>query len=350
MISEVFYYLTMEMGDDMFLQKWLSFYFHLPIFLRLLSSVLVLMLLFGFIIHTLEPVHFPTIFDGIWWAFVTGSTVGYGDYVPLSTTGKIVGIMLILAGGGLVTFYMATISLGTVKHEQDLSSGKVAFKGINHLIIVGWNERTKALVSTLQKSYANKDIVVIDKTLQNIPYRKNNFHFIQGEASMDSVLENANISQAEKIIITSDPNKNETSVDRQTIITTLAARGMNPSLLIISEIVLESQRENAARAGADVIIQSNELMSSLLFQTVRHPEIPVANIINQTLTQFDFYLDKLPDTSIGKSFEEYAQLLLSHRTWLLGIHRQGKHLFGPNPGLTLEKGDYLIYLQLTKKQ
>src|SRR5690625_3859921 len=169
MISEVFYYLTMEMGDDMFLQKWLSFYFHLPIFLRLLSSVLVLMLLFGFIIHTLEPVHFPTIFDGIWWAFVTGSTVGYGDYVPLSTIGKIVGIMLILAGGGLVTFYMATISLGTVKHEQDLSSGKVAFKGINHLIIVGWNERTKALVSTLQKSYANKDIVVIDKTLQNIP-------------------------------------------------------------------------------------------------------------------------------------------------------------------------------------
>ncbi|GAA0293374.1 voltage-gated potassium channel [Gracilibacillus halotolerans] len=331
----------------MFLQKWLSFYFHLPIFIRLLLSVLLLMFLFGLLIHMLEPVHFPTIFDGIWWAFVTGSTVGYGDYVPLSLTGKIVGIMLILAGGGLVTFYMATISIGTVKHEQDLSEGKVTFKGTNHIIIVGWNERTKALVNTLQNVNPTKDIVVIDKTLQNILYRKNNFHFIKGEASMDSVLQKANIAHAEKIVITSDPNMNESSVDRQTIITTLAARGMNPSLLIISEIAVESQRENIARAGADVIIQSNELMSSLLFQTVRHPEIPVANIINQTLTHFDFFMDKIPENAIGKSFEEYAQVLLSQQIWLIGIQRNGENLFGPNPGTTIEKEDYLIYLQLT---
>lgn len=298
----------------------------------------------------IEPNHFPTIFDGVWWAFVTGSTVGYGDYVPLSLYGKFIGILLILSGGGLVTFYMANLSIGTVKHEQDLSEGKVPFKGSNHTIIVGWNERTKALVNTLQTYNTQQDIVIIDKTLQNIMYRENSFHFIRGEATTDHVLGKANIQQAEKIIITSDPNIDEANVDRQTILTTLAARGNNPSLLIISEILVESQRENALRAGADVIIQSNELMSSLFFQTIRHPEIPVANIINEALKEFEFYTDKAPVSLIGKSFDDCAHTLLDQRIWLIGLIRNGKNIYSPEPNNIIEKEDELIFFRLTEKK
>lgn len=41
--------------------------------------------------------------DAIWWSFVTISTVGYGDMVPTSYWGRIVGIFLILSGVGLFT-------------------------------------------------------------------------------------------------------------------------------------------------------------------------------------------------------------------------------------------------------
>jgi voltage-gated potassium channel len=39
--------------------------------------------------------------EAIWWAFVTIATVGYGDYVPVTTPGRITGILLMLVGVGI---------------------------------------------------------------------------------------------------------------------------------------------------------------------------------------------------------------------------------------------------------
>jgi len=39
--------------------------------------------------------------DAFWWAFVTMTTVGYGDKYPLSAEGRIVACILMLAGAGM---------------------------------------------------------------------------------------------------------------------------------------------------------------------------------------------------------------------------------------------------------
>ncbi|WP_456687952.1 ion channel [Aeribacillus sp. SP014] len=41
-----------------------------------------ILILFGTMISYIEPKEFPTPFEGIWWALVTMSTTGYGDFVP----------------------------------------------------------------------------------------------------------------------------------------------------------------------------------------------------------------------------------------------------------------------------
>jgi voltage-gated potassium channel len=66
-------------------------------------------LLFGFAISMLDPnVH--SLWDGIWYAWVTLTHVGYGDIVPTSLAGRLLASVLILLGLGVLALLTATFS------------------------------------------------------------------------------------------------------------------------------------------------------------------------------------------------------------------------------------------------
>ena len=48
--------------------------------------------------------------DAIWWAFTTVTTVGFGDIVPTTFLGRLIGIALMLMGTSLFACYVALIS------------------------------------------------------------------------------------------------------------------------------------------------------------------------------------------------------------------------------------------------
>lgn len=68
--------------------------------------------------------YFPGVFDAFWWAVVTVSAVGYGDVVPYTWLGRIVGIVVILSGLAIFGLYIARISSSmTIKAlKSDIAS------------------------------------------------------------------------------------------------------------------------------------------------------------------------------------------------------------------------------------
>ncbi|HCJ40425.1 potassium channel family protein [uncultured Ruminococcus sp.] len=61
----------------------------------------------GVLIHYAEGMDFG---DGIWWAFVTATTVGYGDISPSTLYGRLIAMVLMLVGIGLIGSLTSTLT------------------------------------------------------------------------------------------------------------------------------------------------------------------------------------------------------------------------------------------------
>lgn len=68
-----------------------------------------------------EGANIQTAEQAIWWALVTISTVGYGDYYPVSTAGHIIGGIVIVSGVsffGVISGYMASVFVAPDESER----------------------------------------------------------------------------------------------------------------------------------------------------------------------------------------------------------------------------------------
>lgn len=61
---------------------------------------------------------FPSTWDGMWWAVVTVTTVGYGDVYPTTVEGRIIAMVVMLFGIGFLSVLTTTIASRFVKTER----------------------------------------------------------------------------------------------------------------------------------------------------------------------------------------------------------------------------------------
>jgi voltage-gated potassium channel len=83
----------------------------------------------GLAIYTVEgsPTgRIQSVGDGIWWAIVTATTVGYGDISPATTEGRIIAVVLMLLGIGVIGAFTATVASFFVAQEEGSELAEIA--------------------------------------------------------------------------------------------------------------------------------------------------------------------------------------------------------------------------------
>lgn len=84
----------------------------------------------GIAIHYAEGMSFS---DGMWWAFVTATTVGYGDISPATPLGRLVAMILMLVGIGLIGSLTSTITSFFLNiHKQQENFSEETISGIKN--------------------------------------------------------------------------------------------------------------------------------------------------------------------------------------------------------------------------
>jgi voltage-gated potassium channel len=76
----------------------------------------------GVLMRVLDPSEYPSVGRGLWWAMQTVTTVGYGDVTPEHTSGRLVGVVVMLWGIAFVSILVAAITSTFVtraEHERD---------------------------------------------------------------------------------------------------------------------------------------------------------------------------------------------------------------------------------------
>jgi voltage-gated potassium channel len=68
---------------------------------------------------------FGSLWDGVWWAMTTITTVGYGDLYPKTTVGRLIGIVVMIVGIAVASVLTAAIASRFVRDERESETTEI---------------------------------------------------------------------------------------------------------------------------------------------------------------------------------------------------------------------------------
>ena len=284
-----------------------------------------------------------TLFDAIYWSFITITTVGYGDISPVSPTGKFISFIIIIFGIAMISFATSVIVSAFSEKLTELKEDRVAehiSSSSRFLIICGYGQISKVFLSLIKDSKLK--YIVLDKDREKVIEAINDGHdAICDNASRYEVIERF-YNQQSKITLLA-----LTGSDIENIYISLNAKSVSKDIEVISRASSKKLLSKYKRAGSDRIVLPNEIASSVMVASILHPTMYKA--INAILHSKDVAsLDELYITSdckiVGKTIEEID--FTRHKLVLFGLQNglDGEFKFNPKKDYQLKDRDILIIM------
>lgn len=219
---------------------------------QLARSLLALAILVGVAIAGYMLIEGWSFLDAAYMTVVTFTTVGYEEVHPLSSTGRVFTMFLMVAGVGVMLYILTSVMhlivaqevLRNLVRRRRMRARMAKLSG--HFIVCGFGRVGRAVALTLQEQSA--ELIVIDKDADALTDAEEcGFLWVHGDSAEDDNLLAAHVNDARGLVAA-------TGDDSQNVYVSLTARGLNPDLYIVARASRSDAEDKLRRAGADEVV------------------------------------------------------------------------------------------------
>ncbi|MBL7863622.1 MAG: NAD-binding protein [Cyclobacteriaceae bacterium] len=325
---------------------------------RAIATILIVLTVYGILITLLLQLEsgipgskINTLQDAMWYLMETLTTVGYGDALPVTYWGRMIGFVFLFSSFGVYGFIIGNIAnfMTTLKEQKELGFGGTKFS--NHAVIIGWNEFGQSVVSTLIA--AGRQVAVVTKDRSSIAiihefYPDNQVFTLFSDYNNFELLEKVNVKEAAIVFI----NLND---DTEKLVYIINIRKHYQNLNYVVTLDNGNLKSTFTNAGCTYAISKNEISSKLLASYIFEPDVA---ILSEELIayahedhEYDMKEFQIRGTNplIGIPYEKaFFDLKKQSNVILFGLVRvengQRKLYKNPESSLVIQNGDYLIML------
>jgi voltage-gated potassium channel len=306
-------------------------------FLAALVTSLILLGAIGFLITEPGEGHWwDQLGRGVWWALVTLATVGYGDIVPVTFWGRMVGVAVILGGILSLSVLTATVASIFVERKFRRERGLEPIKATQQILILGWHEDVEIFLDQVLRRLAAKiPVVLVNKQppeqmeALREKYSGKEVHYLWGDYSREETLQKANVQGAIKAVILAErhPEENATQVDQRTLYTALTLKALAPKIRLLAELLRPENRAHLERAGVEEVMIRGQYDSYLMAGAVASPGFHRVITALLTAEGQSLWALEVPARFQGRAVKELAaQLRERHQATLVALYTEGRAL------------------------
>jgi len=249
------------------------FWEKLPELLSVLALALILVVVISVIVYHFESgvkdTSYRSLWDAIWWGIVTLTTVGYGDMYPQTNAGRAFAVIAMFLGIGVISIPTGIISAGLVEKIMDKKlRGKLDLE--DHVVFLGYNDSFNRILQE-EEIQDMTAVVLITKKDVNVPAWV--LHYKEDYLS-SVLLEKLNLNYARAVVVLSEREGEEDSVDAKSMLTAITVRKMAPDVHIVLELLRDENIKVAKEIlrGVDVVAQS-KLIGEITIASIVSPGI-----------------------------------------------------------------------------